>query len=179
MCQGISFINPRMTPLSSKHKSCPKSSNKFGLKCSTTLTPLSIFSNLIKWSSSPWTVSLHDQKWTIKEPEDSKAPETTNNSSKDSTDTTSKVPTVNKTSKTIQFPQVQSSCNNWTKWFTFSSRKRLKKTITGKISVSFLQGPTALVKVSIKSWNGSEQININSHPTTVIVFMEPMPILSC
>ncbi len=168
-----------MTPLSSRLKSCQNSLSKSGSKSSTTSTISSISSNLTKWSSLPWMVSPHDQKWTIKDPEDLKVPETTNNLSSDFTDTTSKVQTVNKTSKTIQSLQVQNSCKNLMKWFTFSFRKKLKKTITGKMLASFSQDLTAREKASTRSCNGSEQIRTNFRSMIVTVFMDPTLISSC
>ena len=133
MCQGTFTNQFRMTLLSSRRKSCPRSSNKSGLKSSTTSTTSSTFSNPIRWSFWLWMVWLHDQKWTIKGPEGSRVPETTNNLLNDFTATMSKVLTVNKISRITQFLQAPNSCKNWMKWSTFSFKKKFRKTITGKI----------------------------------------------
>lgn len=117
-------------------------------------------------------VWLQDQKWTIKDQEDLRAPETTNNLLKDFMGITNKTPaTASKTSKTIQFLQARNSCKNSMKWFTFSFRKRSKKMIIGKISVLFSPALTAQVRVSIRSWNGSEATNISSLQMIAIVCM--------
>lgn len=180
MCQGIFLYNKRTIQSYSKRKSCPKNLSKFGLRYSTISIPSSICLNLAKWSSSPLTVSLQDQKWTINAQEGLRAPVTTRNLSKDSTVITSKTPlTVRKISRTTQFRPVRNSWRNWTKWSTFSSRKKSKKTTTGKTSVLSSQDLTAREKVSTRSWNGSEPTSINSTPTTVTAYTEPTLTWSC
>ena len=176
MCQGNILILSRTTPSSLKLKSCLNNLKKSGLRYSITSTPLSTSSSLIKWSSSPWMVSLQDRKWTPNDPEGSRVPETINNLSSDFTATMSKALIVNKISRTIRFLLVLSLCKNWMKWFTFLFRKRLKKMITGKMLVSFLQDLTLREKVNTRSCNGSEQTSINLRLMIAIVSTEPMLI---
>lgn len=150
MCQGNLIINLRTIPSSSRLKLCPNNSKKSGSKSLTISTTSSISSNPTKWFSSLWMAWLQDRKWITNDPEGSRAPETTNNLLNDFTATARKTPTVNKTSKTIQFRLVLNSWKNLTKWSTFSFRKRSKKMITGKTWAWFSLVRTAPEKASTK-----------------------------
>lgn len=121
-----------------------------------------------------------DQKWTIKEQEDSRVPETTNNLLNDFMGTMSKtLAIVSRTSKTTLFHLVLSSWKNSTKWSTSLFRKRSNKMIIGKILASFSLDLTAQVRVNTKSCNGSEAISINSHQMIVTACTELMLTWSC
>lgn len=124
-------------------------------------------------------VSLHDQRWIINALDDSRAHETINNSLNDSTDTMNKPATVNKISRIIQSLQEQSLWKNLMKCYISSFKKRLKKMTTGKTWVLYSLALIVQEKDNIKSWNGLGPIKINSPLMIVIVFMEPMLILSC
>ena len=125
-------------------------------------------------------VSLQDQKWTIKEQEDLRVPETTNNLLNDFMGIMNKAPVIaSRISKTTLFHPVLSSWKNSTKWSTFSFRKRLNKMIIGKISVLFSLDLTVQVRVNTKSCNGSEATSINSHQTIVTACTELMLTWSC
>ena len=86
---------------------------------------------------------------------------------------------VNKTLKIIQSHQEPNLWKNLIKCYISLYKKKYKKINIGKILVLYLLVLIVQVKVNIKSWNGSDQIKINSKMRIAIVFMVQMLILLC
>lgn len=169
-----------MIRLYSSRKSCPRSFRKSGFKCSITSIPLWTYSNLEKWSSWLWMVSLPDLKWTTKEPGDLRVQEITNNLFNDFTATMNKaLPTVNRTLRTTQSLQEQNSCKSSMRWSISLSKRRFKKTIIGRILVLYSQDQTVQARVSTRSCNGSGLISISFLRMIVTVCMVQMRIWLC
>ncbi len=137
-----------------------------------------ISSNLTKWSSWDLMVLLPEQKWIIKDQEDLRAQEIIRNLCK-SLKVLLVKPNQLKILKIIQFRQVPLLWKNLETISNFSSKRKSKRTIIGKVYQWSLQAQAAQEKDSTKLCNLLDPIKLISILKIHTAYMEQMPILLC